>query len=195
MERDKIRYQLLNYEKNKKMLAMVPHIPYLDLAIVFYSILEEKEGSPYGIVTWNGMKKLKLGLEELEVLAAENTARDMPCQLEALEKMLERITGHPAPENVGGVPMYVLTNQQHIFGASCILYPNLLYSISEYFQTDLYILPSSIHECILIPEGPDVSRKKLADIVADINSTEVPEEEVLSNCVYVYKQEGDVIYF
>ena len=42
MERDKIRYQLLNYEKNKKMLAMVPHIPDLDLAIVFYSILEEK---------------------------------------------------------------------------------------------------------------------------------------------------------
>ena len=89
--------------------------------------------------------------------------------------------------------MLVLSNKTKVFGASCMLYPEVLRPLAEELGTDLYILPSSIHEVILMPVNELLSRDDLADMVKEINENEVLPQEVLSDNVYRYYADRDVI--
>ncbi len=81
---------------------------------------------------------------------------------------------------------YVLTNTAKINGATTILYPDLLQEIGEATQSNLFILPSSIHEVILMKDNGDMSAEELRRMVIDVNRTQVIPEEVLSDEVYSY---------
>lgn len=93
----------------------------------------------------------------------------------------------------GRVPMYVLTNRQKINGAACMLYPDVLRVFGEKIGRDFYILPSSIHELILVPDDESVSKEALWEIVTDINRTQVAEEEILADSIYYYNRKKDRI--
>ena len=92
-------------------------------------------------------------------------------------------------------PMYVLTNQKKTFGAICIRYPGMLKELSEKFGGDFYILPSSVHECILVPADETVSRDILKEMVTDINQTQVEPQEILANQAYLYSRTLNQIVF
>ena len=81
---------------------------------------------------------------------------------------------------------YVLTNIAQINGATAILYPNLLQEIGEATQSNFFILPSSIHEVILMKDNGDMNAEELQRMVMEINRTQVAPEEVLSDEVYSY---------
>lgn len=81
---------------------------------------------------------------------------------------------------------YVLTNIAKINGATAILYPNLLQEIGETTQSNFFILPSSIHEVILMKDNGDMNAEELQRMVMEINRTQVAPEEVLSDEVYSY---------
>ena len=88
--------------------------------------------------------------------------------------------------------MMVLSNQKNFFGASVILYSEQLRKVSEELGQDLYILPSSVHEVILLPEAgqdPDALRAT----VKRVNETEVRREEVLTDSVYRYDRTTGLI--
>ena len=87
------------------------------------------------------------------------------------------------------IPMYVLSNKEKTMGAACILYDSILTLIGERLQDDFYILPSSIHECIVVPKNIRTTKKELQEMVREINETQVIPEEVLSNEVYTYTRE------
>jgi len=89
----------------------------------------------------------------------------------------------------GRMPMYVLSNQDKINGAACILYPDLLLEFAEGLGRDLYIIPSSIHEVILVPALEEQEHESLSKMVREVNSTQVEEEEVLADHVYFFSRE------
>lgn len=91
------------------------------------------------------------------------------------------------------MPMYVLTNKQKMYGAACILYPGVLKEFAEKIQQDLYILPSSVHEVILVPADAEVDQEALREIVTEINRTQVAEDEVLADSVYFYSRRSDKV--
>ncbi|MGN0377327.1 MAG: DUF5688 family protein [Suilimivivens sp.] len=91
------------------------------------------------------------------------------------------------------IPMYVLSNKQKLHGASCMFYPGILKKFAKEKECDLYILPSSIHEVILLPATPDTSGENLLDMVTEINRTQVDECEVLADSVYFYEKNSDKI--
>ena len=82
--------------------------------------------------------------------------------------------------------MYVLTNPQRQFGAACILYPDVLDRFAGKLRKNLYVLPSSVHEVILVPERQGMCAEAFGQIVREINDTQVEREEVLSDSVYYY---------
>jgi hypothetical protein len=82
--------------------------------------------------------------------------------------------------------MYVLSNDRGINGASTLLYPNVLYDFASSIRMNFYILPSSIHECILVPDTGKLSKAALKEMVKDVNDSHVSADEVLSNEVYYY---------
>lgn len=91
------------------------------------------------------------------------------------------------------IPMYVITNYDKTYGAATMLYPKFLREIARQLKDNLYILPSSIHECIIIPTSNENNKTKLEEMVTEINETNVSPDEVLSNHVYVYLRSSDRI--
>ena len=96
-------------------------------------------------------------------------------------------------EDAAICPMYVLTNQNKLNGASCILYEHLLEHFADRLCCDLYILPSSIHEVILIPATSDTSYQELSQMVQEVNDTQVSPEEILSDHVYYFSRSSGSI--
>lgn len=82
--------------------------------------------------------------------------------------------------------MYVLTNEKKQFGAACILYKNVLDDFADKMNNDLYILPSSIHEVIIVPAQLVENAAFLQDMVKEVNYSEVAEEEILTDSIYYY---------
>lgn len=193
-----IMYQLMNYEQNRALLEHIPHIRYLDMAIVFYYWKEEGVAPErVCLVSNENMRQWGYTPEELEKIAAYNTPRKQPVSFRTMEEMICELVGadglcqREGRESV--IPMHILTNKQKLFGAATILYPQVLWAISQSLQEDIYVLPSSIHEVIIVPVSVKCSRKELEEIVEDINFTQVPTWEVLSNHVFQYHKKEDFL--
>ena len=86
------------------------------------------------------------------------------------------------------LPMQILSNRQHVHGASCILYPGVLEQLSEKEDCDFYILPSSIHEVILLKDSKDEDTVQLKEMIWDVNRTQVAPEEILSGSLYHFSR-------
>ena len=188
--KEHILYKLVGYEENREFLQEVPHIRYLDMALVFYcSILNDAFGSATVLVK-NGFCRLwDVEAKDLLLLAEKNTPRILPEEILDMRKMLGQISdiGKPEPE-LEEVPcrMYVLTNKQKQFGAVAILYPEVLKQFAEKMNSNLILLPSSVHEVILVPERDRCEIHTFQEMVREINRTQVDWEEVLTDSVYYY---------
>lgn len=190
--KDKILFQVMNVEKNRELLEQIPHDIYLDLAIVFF-YFENDGDCRQKICLFDNLQMEQYGVTvgELKGWAMENTPRLLPVSFHSMEDILR---GFHIWEQVGGgtepLPLYVLTNVKMFLGAACIFYPEVLGSIGNAVQTDFYILPSSIHECIILPAVDGYSKSELEEIVRQVNEAQVPEQEILSNYVYFYDKNG-----
>lgn len=202
--RSRIVYKLVHQEKNKELLKEVPWIPYLDLAIVFYCLLSKSPTENASVLIRNEhLSYWNVTLHDLFTLAQKNTPFLLSSCCDSLAELLlpalqqlplqeQKETKH-AFSSASAVPMYVLTNQQRFLGACCILYDNVLKEIADRLDCDLYILPSSIHEVILMPTTVTESALALSQMVCDINQSEVAIEEVLSDHIYYYHRNTDSI--
>lgn len=205
MVKNRICFKLVNYEKNKELLAAIPHKRLLDLAVVFYfsldpAVLERATA----LIRNEDIQRWGTTEEEIRRLAMENTPKLLKWRLatipELLQDMLDRdVEGdgnNPfriALEEADPIPMYVLTNKEKYFGAACMFYPHLLRQISEKFNDNLYVLPSSIHECIIMPASGDYTRKSLSELVTEINQVQVENTEFLADNAYFYNREKRTI--
>ena len=198
--KDRIVFKLINTAKNRKFLSTVPHRMFLDLSIVFYVLFEAtEEGTAAMDVSNNHARQWNVGTETLWQDAVRNARKLLPAEMMtmncALKEMLRKSCGQtPQTENLllgAGKErdgMYVLSNSLRNYGAACIAYPHIMETIGEILQEDYYILPSSIHEVVIVPYTREISRREMDDMVRDINETQVADEEVLSNHVYLYER-------
>lgn len=176
------------------MLLKIPHVKYLDLAVVFYYRLEEGrfEGATILIHNCNleawGINRRRL-LED----AVMNTSRKLPYTFQSMEEVIAELTGEE--EACGGEEeiMYVLTNEKKYLGAAALLYPYVLNHIGKILKNNFYVLPSSIHECILVPDSGRYSRMELMSMVREVNESQVEKEEILSYEVYYYDRERQAL--
>lgn len=184
--KDRIFYKLVSFEKNKKFLRDAPHLRWHDLAIVFYYALEENvaEGASITIKRQH-MLMWKQNAESLYRTAGRNTKRGKPELLASMRELIAEMTGIAMRED-DAVPMYVLTNQEKRFGASVMLYSEKIGWLAERFGCDLLILPSSVHEVLLIPDDHVREYSFYRQMVEEVNRTQVEPEEVLSYGLYRY---------
>ena len=83
---------------------------------------------------------------------------------------------------------YIITNKASIKGASCILYPNALQTFADKIEDDIIVLPSSIHECLLLAKKDADNVEGLSQMVTSINANTVSLEDRLSNQVYLFRR-------
>lgn len=203
--RSSIVYKLVNTDKNREILKDLPHIEFLDLSIVFQCMIENQELGMATVLIHNVHTKLwGVSEEELYKAATENTPRlrgyeiksmkEMLCEIMQRENAGERFECDEPMEKFGnGIPMYVLSNRYRSEGAACILYPDILKDFSDAAGSGFYIIPSSIHEVLLLPADNAEGCEGIREIIREINDTQVMEEDILSYSLYYYDaQEGEV---
>lgn len=190
--KDRIRFRLVNYRMNEGFLSDVPHKKYLDLAkIYYYEVRDLHLPGAFCTITESDLERWDITVEELDKVASQNTEKYEPLRIFTIREMLEILSegkksAGDIPEPI--MPMYILTNESRFFGASCILYEHAFDRISEAFESDLFVLPSSVHEVIVTPAYGNEDCGGLGTLVSEINDECVPAQEVLSNQVYYYSR-------
>lgn len=211
--KDHIILRLVGSEKNQKMLENTPYIPYEDLAITFRWLVNMDDmGVATMLIQNRELSTWGISVDELYEIALANTQCLFPPVLRPLGNMLvgylKDIVDKLSPEECSGIQeevveymageklrqiFYVLTNEQGINGATCMLYPDVIAGFARTLRHDLYILPSSIHEVILVPDTEELSAELLHDMVKEANDTVVFDSEILSDSVYYYSRNEKTI--
>ena len=191
--RGHVYFKLINYERNKVLLTNIPYIPYLDLAVVFYYRLEKGKFQGATMLIHNcNLEAWKIDPRQLLEDAVMNTSRKLPYSLQGMDALIRELSGDEDQGLYTGEEiMYVLSNQEKCFGAAALLYPHLLSHISKIFRKNFYVLPSSVHECILVPDQGQYSRIELTRMVREVNQTQVEADEILSDQVYYYDRQQE----
>lgn len=216
--KNQIVIKLVNRESNREFLKDTPFIPFNDLAVIFSILVStHEEGTATIMVKSNILYDYwKMDAESLLELALENSKRLLPVKIQSMEEVLKEMLGRDFASQFGmdtemysdieldtlfqeiagdnqGADMYVASNIGRINGASVMLYRNLLHDFAERIKRNVFIIPSSIYELILVPDNGHMGAKDIRSMVVDVNATQVAPDEVLSDNVYYYNRNTDTI--
>ena len=214
----RVVYKLINYERNQEMLALVPHRRFLDLAVVYYLLIENYFiGNGTATVQNRQMKLWQADEEKLFALAEVNTKKRLGGEILPMEQVVHDILledlsrqieetpggGDLGPQDVEELAgqiltelmpekhyeMYVMSNTERYFGAAALLDDGLLAEFAAQKNSGFYVLPSSIHEVILLPDTEPLSVEDMRRMLTGINENGVSGQEYLSDQVYYYNRE------
>lgn len=187
--KDKIIPRLINAESNKDFLVDKPHRLLEDLAIMYSINLQFSEDSCASAVISNAhMEQYHVTEEDLYKVAVENLKQVNP-QFIPLGK---KLFGENFQEDEGAPKMYVISNEQYVYGASCILDKELLTDLQSVLGDSFFILPSSVHELLAMPMNKDIMIWELRETVKSVNTFQLAEQDRLSDNVYIYDGEFKV---
>lgn len=195
--KDKIICKIINAEMNAEYLVNKPYTQVEDLAVTYAVDLGGSEfGHMTTAITENLLKNYGISKEELHKIAMVNLA-DSQIEFKSMRDVLidmmfpdgidegdPRVYMLPPEEETPF--MYVLSNGDKMNGAAAILDSKTMEDISEKLGGDFIVLPSSVHEVIILPGSVGADRHQLEEMVQSINAGEVPPEERLSDNVYMY---------
>ena len=192
--RDRICYSLVDKARNSELLEDIPYIEFLDLAICFYYAYHGESLGDGTILVHNSHLELwDTCTAELFGLAKRNTQRLFPWVCNSIAEVLGESAGEDESSEEADeeaflqeIPMQVLSNDKRTQGAVCMLYPDVLDTLSGKGKRDFFILPSSVHEVILLEDTGAGSIPELKKMVTEVNATQVAPEEVLSDSLYYY---------
>ena len=165
--------------------------PWMDLQICCYYDLAE-DGLPDASIPIykNCLSLWKIAAEKVLDDAWHNTIRKQEILFRPLDSVLLELQGlsewADEPEVINGSLLYLLTNKDRAYGAIYMAMPDVLKQIGRELGKDFYILPSSIHECLILPDTDLMDEEGLNSLVRMVNSDCVQEKDVLADHVYYY---------
>lgn len=196
MCRTRIIYRLVSREQNREILENMPYIPFWDLAITFHLVISINDRYMQSLkISKDIQEKWGVSVEQLFKMAKKNTEKLLPAKVSELRQMVsayadpEELMAEKELTNEEKIDMIVVSNELGINGAAAILYEGVIEKLAEDYKSDLYLLPSSIHEMIVVPALDRTLYDFLEEMVKNINEQYVEKEEILSNRVYIYQRE------
>lgn len=197
--KSKIVIKLINYDNNLELLKDTPHIKYLDLAITFGIVaIQDSEGIGLALVKNNFLSIWNVTVNDLLRVAIPNTRRILGFTINDLSNMLcntfniaKEDLGNP--EDIDNNPMVVVSSKSGLYGSASLLYKDLWKHIADNLNSDLILLPSSIHEIIAIRFVKDLDKYELYSMVKAVNTEVVSNDEILSNNVYIYERVNNTL--
>lgn len=199
--KDRLCLKLVNRDANAELLERVPYRTFLDMAVIYYVDYYAPQVGGGTIQVYNShMEMWGVAEENLWEAASINTPERKPGKIEKIEDALADIfEEHDNGDNecpgsctgMSSVTMLVITNTARLYGAAAVLYSGVLKRAADKADSDLFILPSSLHEVIAVPVTEEKEAAKLKEMVMEVNRTQLHPEEVLSDNVYIYRREQD----
>ena len=189
------------------------YVEYMDLIIVFFVEYEDLcIGRGIIGVTPNMLSIWDVDTETLLRDATENMKKNYPVEFTSVVDLLIREYKKKAEDennimredikdlvdqltmvSTSDRQMYVLTNERHNLGASTILYPDTLSKVGSVLNSDFYLLPSSIHEIIIVPDNGYVDEEAMNNMIRSVNSEHIAPDEILSDHMYLYHRVNQVL--
>ena len=209
--KERLMVRLCNAERDGEYIKELPHLRTADLAMTCHIAFLLPNGSLSAVpVTKDMLKTFGISEEELLEDALANSRELFPERIRSLEMMLAGLSETEYPDDMdcepgggidhgpdGGIDCepgecpsaLVLTTRGMLNGAAALFYPGVMEKLAAYAGGDYYVLPSSIHELIILPASVTTDIDALRETVKMANATCVPPEEVLSDHVYIYSAE------
>lgn len=206
--KEKVVFKIINFDDNQDLLKEVPYRKVLDLAVVYYCRIDYPEIGRGTITIKNeNIEMWNVSEEDLYEAAFENANKYLPCSIMPMHAVLGQYVEDNFTEELkeqekqfvekinSDVNLYVMTNNEKSFGAATMFYENVLENFAMQLHKNLYILPSSIHEVLLLPVEDKDNHKtmQLQEMVFEVNNTQVMLEERLSYNVYFYNLQSKKI--
>lgn len=193
--KDALTVDLVPVAGNEEKLAQIPHKNVEDMALVYRF---EEESSVYGsasiLVTNEMLAVYDITADQLHEDAMKAAVQNRPAKLHNMNDVMRDMMGDMSglfPMNEPS-PLWVATVEGGQNGAGVIQYPGFLDQAAEALGGDFYVLPSSIHEVLLVADDGSMEIGYLEEMVRSVNETEVSPAERLSNNVYHYDSETHI---
>lgn len=187
--KDKLTMQVISADLNHDMLRSIPHERMENLAVVYRFSMPAESGEAVTslLITDSILKGMRVSEEQMKADAAFYAPKKNPARIRNMYEVLSDMTNGMYPP----VPsaLWVASNERGFQGASVIAYPGFLEEASEKLGGNYFILPSSVHEVILVKDDCGMRAEELTDMVQTVNASEVPAEDVLSEEAYHYDAE------
>ena len=197
--KDKLSMEVVASDRNADLLAKVPHQEMEDMAVVYRFVMEsDEEGRASILITNDLLDKMGVTPEQLHEDALENAPELRPAIIKGMSEVMIEMMGPDAAEMFGmdempqDEKMYVATVPDKISGAGVIAYQNFMDEAAERVGGDFFILPSSLHEVLLVKDDGEVNYHDLKAMVEEVNATQVRPEEKLTDNVYHYDSKEHV---
>lgn len=188
--KDSLTLQMIPIAGNDELLADIPHqVVAEDMAVVYRFEIESSErGTSSILVTNNLLKSYGMNQTQLHMDAAEAAVQHRPATLRNMNDVMRDIMGDLGASLIPAEPspMWVGTVEGGVNGACVIQYPGFLEQAAETLGGDFFILPSSIHEVLLIPDDGSMELGALEQMVRDVNEMQVAPQDRLTDSVFRY---------
>lgn len=182
-------FKVINYEKNRELLRDIPYKRIHDLALVPICMIKNSSLGEGSITIKNDhMKYWEVSFDELWENAFEHANENTPVSIESIMKTVGRVVPEELCEAFFN-DMLVVSNSSKLKGAGAIFFPGVMEKLADRFRGDFAIIPSSVHEVIVLSLPGRMNIKELIAMVKEVNSTVVSDEEILSDSVYLYDYE------
>lgn len=194
--KDNIICKLINGDMNEEYLADKPYTQIEDMAVIYVIDLGSgAEGHMSSPITYDLMKRYGVDTQMLHEIAIHNLAKSEIVFKSMKDALMEIMFPDGVPEEdplaeilsaEDEIPMYVLSNAEKLNGAASVLDKDTMETISEMLGGDFVVIPSSIHEVIILPMDDNVDKDELEGIIREVNTGQVAPEERLSYHAYQY---------
>lgn len=186
--------ELIPQKGNEDRLAGVPHQKVEDLALIYRMDMGENgNGKMTSVITNQQLEAYGITAEQLHQDVMENAPQSHPASLRSMREVMAGVMGmEPDPPMPGEPVMLVVTTEGAFMGAAVIQYPGFVEQAAEQVGGDFFVLPSSIHEVLMIPDDGKADFRELEAMVQSINETQVAPADRLSDRVYHYDQKDRV---
>ena len=199
--KDKLIMEVVSAEANADMLDKVPHKDMEDMAVVYrFEIDSNDDGRVTILVTNQLIETMGVTPEQLHADAMENAPELKPAVIKGMSEVMAEMMGVSTEDlAMMGMPMdpadeqmFVASVPDKIHGAGVLAYQDFMDQAAERVGGDFFILPSSIHEVLIVPDNGNMSLSDLEAMVKEVNATQVAPEDKLTDSVYHYDSQAKV---
>ncbi len=191
--KERLSIEVVSAERNAEQLENVPHKLMEDMAVVYrinISLGHAEEGTV--LVNNHLLESYGISPEQLHTDAEKNSAIIKPIILKGIGDVMRSMMS-PEEAELFGVDeleadeiLYVATVPDKIKGAGVLAYDGFMDYATQKLEGDFFVLPSSVHEILLVKDDGSMSYQELQALVKSVNATEVSPEDQLTNSVYHY---------
>ena len=191
--KDQLIMQVVPVDPNREKLTQIPHKIIEDIAVVYrIDVSDSRHHNASTLVTNQMMKQFGVTPEQLHQDAVASQMEHCPPTLRNMSEVMAEMTGITDIMDVEESPLWVASVEGGIHGAAAVQLPEFMDQAAENLGGNFFVLPSSVHECLFVPDDGEFQRPQLEEMVQSVNATEVSEADFLSDSVYHYDAEARI---